>query len=458
MRISEATRATATTAACVATAAVLVQAASIPRYPGAPGPVAGLDGGVRLAFGLPPDLLMLTLWAALAVLTAWTTRSLTRLPLAVVLGAVALRVVVLDLPPLLSDDLYRYLWEGRVQAAGFDPFRYAPDAIELSEVRDALWGKVNHRHVSTIYPPGALWLFRGVSALWHDPMAWKTLSAAADLGVLALLAAIGRGRGRSAAWPTLYALLPLPVLESAGSGHLEAVALVGLAGAVLAHDRGRPTLAALAATAGGLVKLLPAALLAPLGLRHGRRLALGLALSAGLTLALAAPFLEAGATLGRGFNTYYEAWAFNPALFPALEALTGDPETARALGVAAGAAWCAGALVRLKDPAAVMLHVAGALLLLSPVVHPWYVLWALVPALIVRSWPWVVLAITAPLSYAVLRYYDPATGEGWREPWWLNEVVYGPLLVSLAWSTIQRLRSRGSPSDPAPGSPSPSPT
>lgn len=408
-------------------------------------------------FGAPEDFAWLGLWLLAALGAAWATRARARLPLAVLGAGLALRLLALGLPPVLSDDVFRYLWEGHVQLAGLDPFSHPPGAEALLPLRDAVWAQVNHKEVSTIYPPGALWLFRGVAALLYEPLGWKLLSGAADLGVLLSLAALCRERGVAAWAPTLYALHPLPVLESAGSGHLESPALLCLTLALLASGRGRGSLAVFAASAGALIKLLPAAALLPLLRRHRARALPGLVGASALALALSLPFLEAGVTLTRGFQRYYEAWSFNSALFPWLEAWMGSPAEGRALGVALGAAWCALAAWRRRDPAAFCLDVAAALLLLSPVVHPWYVLWALVPALALGAWPWAVLASTCLLSYVVLGGYDRFTGTGWEEPWWLNEAVYIPLALSLAWWALQRRRSPGSPSSEGP-SPSPSPT
>lgn len=372
-------------------------------------------------------------WGLAASAAAWSSRHLPDLPWTVLALGLTLRLLVLASPVSLSDDLWRYLWEGQVQLAGHNPFLFAPDAQELAPLRDEVWRQVNHKGVSTIYPPGALALFRAVAALWSAPLSWKLLSGAADFGVLLLLARESRARGLGA-WPaTFYALHPLPILESAGSGHLEALALLALVLALRLARQGRLAAASLAAWVGALVKLLPGALLLPF-LRRDRRATLkGSLAGAALALALGLPFLDAGPTLLRGFGRYYEAWAFNASLFPVLQLLAG--EHARALGTLLGAAWCVWALWRFPSPARVFLHWAGALLLLSPVVHPWYFLWALVPALLLGSWPWAVMATTALLSYLVLASYD-AVSNTWTEPPWVVWIEYPPLLI--AWLLSRR--------------------
>ena len=70
-----------------------------------------------------------------------------------IIAAAACRLVLIDLAPAQSDDLYRYIWEGRVQTAGRNPYRLPPEATEFSDLRDADWASVNHKEYSAIYPP-----------------------------------------------------------------------------------------------------------------------------------------------------------------------------------------------------------------------------------------------------------------------------------------------------------------
>lgn len=363
-----------------------------------------------------------------AALLAWTLRRRQRFPWWVFGLSLLLHLWMLTLGPVYSDDVWRYLWEGRVLLAGESPFAHAPAAEALAALRNITWEHVAHREVSTLYPPGALALFATVAGIAEHPMAWSLLSGACNLGVGALLVRACRQRGVGVWAPVLYLLHPLPALESAGSGHLEPIALL-LATAAFTS---RGPWAGFLATMGALIKLLPAVLLLPM-LRRPRQL-LGVLPALALGLVLLLPVLDEH--LLRGFGRYYEAWAFNGSLFRGLQALFG--EHARTVGVALGALWCGIAALRCRDPARLLLHVAGALVLLSPVVHPWYLLWPLVPALALGVWPWAVLATTGLLSYAVLASYDAASST-WSEPTWVVWVEYPPLAAALL---IYWLRSR----------------
>ncbi|MFB6263588.1 MAG: hypothetical protein ABEL76_08185, partial [Bradymonadaceae bacterium] len=97
------------------------------------------------------------------------------------LAAAAARLLLLPRDPLLSDDIYRYVWDGRVGWAGINPFEYAPDAEALSRLRDAeIWPRINHRSVPTIYPPGAQFVFQLNAALGGGTIGMKGLLQAGE--------------------------------------------------------------------------------------------------------------------------------------------------------------------------------------------------------------------------------------------------------------------------------------
>lgn len=390
---------------------------------------------------------------AVAVLVMWGLSVLAIRPKGgrprdIFLCALAVRGVLMLSPPTLSDDLYRYLWEGRAALLGGNPYLHAPAAALWPE--DAIRALVNHPEVSSIYPPVAVWGFALLGALWYDPLVIKAAMGILDALVAWALADILVGRRRSLSGAWLYALHPLAAVEAAGSGHLEPAALLCMLLAIRAWDRGQPGV--LWAGAGGLIKLLPLALLPTLW-RRAPHLLIAVAALAAITTA---PFWDAGATLGRGLGTYAQHWSFNASLFAIIEAVFGT--WARPVAVGLGATVSVLAVARRADPAAVALWIGGAFVLLSPTVHPWYIAWAWLPALICGVRSWSLLATLAPLSYAVLVTYDPATGR-WEEPWWPVWIQYVPFAGVMAWEFVVHLTQPGpwapGPADSASLSPSP---
>ncbi|MCA1579436.1 MAG: DUF2029 domain-containing protein [Acidobacteria bacterium] len=188
-----------------------------------------------------------------------------------ILFAVLFRLSILFSPPYLSDDIYRYIWDGRVQAAGINPFRYVPAAPELAHLRDeAIYPRINRRdYAHTIYPPVAQIVFLLTTRV-SESVTWMKFTmvvfeAIAVWAIAQLLASFGLARERI----LLYAWHPLVIWEFAGSGHADAIAIAFIALAFLAWRRNAHLGAGVALACATLTKLIPVVLF-PALLRRGR--------------------------------------------------------------------------------------------------------------------------------------------------------------------------------------------
>lgn len=356
--------------------------------------------------------------------------------LAIVLGIGLLaRALLLVSPPTLSEDVYRYLWDGRLVAAGVNPYPHAPADPALARFRDALPGRLNHPDVPTIYPPAAQLLFAAAAAVAPHPLAWKLLLLAAEGLLLLALAALLRSRGLPPERLLLYYWNPLVIVESFGSGHVDLVVAAFLLGALALEEARRSAPAGAAYALAVLTKYVPV-LLVPYWLRR-RRGALLLA-AAGVSAALLLPFAGAGSSLWTGLAIYSRHWEWNGLAYPLLRAAGLGGDTARA-ALAAGLACTALAVAwRARSASGAALAGLTAFTLLSPTVFPWY----LVPvAALLPLHPDAGLLVftgLVPLSYAGLPRYA-ATGE-WGLPSWVPWVEYGALL--LAWAGVATRRAR----------------
>ena len=350
-----------------------------------------------------------------------------------VLGLAALcRLVVVGTPPLLSDDLYRYLWEGLAWHHGHAPLYEAPATID--GLVPQLRARVTHAELPSVYPPLAMLWFRLSVLLSTHPIAIQAATAIVDLITVAALWRVHR----QGAW--LYALLPLPVLEAANGAHIDVVA-VALATAGIALWSSRPAGATALWWAAALTKLFPVVLL-PVVLRRlpPRRWVPLLVALMGLTIAVSWPHLRA--EVPPGLLAYGSRWSFNGFAWAFLHPILGpDARPVVALG-----AICVGlvALARCPDPRDVWWWCGTTFVLLSPTVHPWYVLWAVVPDLLLGRRGWAAASVWLSGSYLVLLAYDPSTGR-WAEAPWLWWVTWMPALVALGWGYA---RSDATATDP----------
>jgi hypothetical protein len=402
------------------------------------------------------------------------------------------RLALLTVPPVLSEDLWRYLWDGAVLLGGGGPFDRAPadpalDAFASSHpALEGIRAGIGHAHLPTIYPPVAQWLFALFGLGGPSPLLWRLGVVAADLVVALGLARWAHARGDARTLALGWLACPLVAVESAVGAHVDVFGVAGLvwAGAFFAERRGGRAGWALAVAIG--TKLFPAVVWLRL---RGRALVFS-----GLGLGLATlPFLADAGHPGTALSTYAHRWRFNEGLFALLAApfdalVAGHvgpidlppswvPWARRLVGPgldgegmssplwpdeAAFAAAKALALVLLglvtmerwvrADRTRPFETLFGpftlTLMLVSPVVHPWYLLWLLPFGLLwLQTAPtrglgravclWVALV---PLAY-VPRIWALATGRWSTDGLW-PVVEYVPVWIALALALRRGLNAR----------------
>jgi hypothetical protein len=365
----------------------------------------------------------------------------------VLLGALALavawRALLVPAPPLLSNDLNRYVWEGRVQVHGGNPYRWAdrPEAPRWAPLRDAVWEDLNHKDYTAVYPPLFVLATRAVVSVHDSVTAMKAFLVLCEIATWAALAALLRRRRQPLERLLVLAWSPLALVEIAGSGHNEAFGMLWLVLALLALEADRPLLSALAAGAGFMSKFLPGLVAAAWARRYRWWHVL---LAGALSLSLLLPFVSGRRTMLLSLSKYAEFWTFNESLFAPLGALLGHVAAVRAgallaLALALALAW------RRTEPVAAATAVVAASLLLSPNVLPWYALW-LLPLLVLRDEPPALLFTgTAALAYVVYPAWQ--SGERWWLSWPWRALEYGPcaaVAVVSAWRSV-RLTPPSSP-------------
>jgi hypothetical protein len=373
----------------------------------------------------------------------------------ILLVAALLRALLLPLPPTLSDDTLRYVWDGKVVRSGFNPYLLAPAAPALEGLRDERWQRMPHRQVPTVYPPLALAWFSAASALPRPLSSVKIL-----LTLVGLARRLGLPDGR-AIW---YCWNPLVCLEVAGMGHVDAMVVTATVAAVLllSSRPRRPLAAAAAAAAGVLSKLVPLVAL-PMWARQSGRPAAFLATAIGLTsLAMLPVFISVGG-IPPGLVTYGVSWEFNGPIYEPLyraldwlalddavkdgldelKRLTGRhdfwnrfypyvyPQLLAKLLLAAVFAGVFLFCLRRPDPVLGSGRLFGGLVLCAATVYPWYLLWVLPWAALARHPAWLALSALMPLAYL------PQLTGGPLFPW-IYLAVWAPFFVLLASSKWSR--------------------
>ncbi len=283
-----------------------------------------------------------------------------------------------------SDDMYRYLWDGKVAASGVNPYLYLPRDPRLSILATTdLPAKVNHPDLRTAYPPMAEGLFLLSHMLFGDSgTGLKFLLVTIDCVTLLLLWRLLRGRADPLPAFTLYAWSPLPVLYFGLDGHVDALGIPFLLAAIFLCLSSRPVRGVAALGLGALAKLVPLLLVpAFLGVEKGVRRVRVVLIP--LIITALGYFLYYDPTQGvfDSLRTLGSTWEFNGSLFSVAYFLSGSNETAHQVSAILLVLFLS-LLVLLRRPLLekAFWGLAGAILL-SPVVHPWYLTWlaALLP-------------------------------------------------------------------------------
>ena len=387
---------------------------------------------------------VLLLWGVAHVLylaAAWWVlrrRAPGRWALPIVVGVgLLVRLVLIPGAPTLSEDVYRYLWDGRLVAHGVNPFPHAPSDSVLAPYRSDLIHHLNHADVPTIYPPAAQVLFGATAAISETPVAWKVMLLALETVLLLSLLRMLRNRGLPPERLLLYYWNPLVLVESFGSGHVDLAAAAFLMLGLWLYEEKRRARAGIALALAVLTKFVPA-LLVPWLLR--RRAWVLLAAAAATAAILYAPFLPAGSSLGAGLGIYARHWEFNGPLYLLLRHAGASGPAARwILGVTLVLATLAIGL-RARTATGATLACLTAFLLLSPTVFPWYLVpvVALLPLHPDRGL--MVFSGAVALTYLPLPAYR-ATGV-WSLPAWIPIVEYGALLATWAIASAARVNQR----------------
>lgn len=315
-----------------------------------------------------------------------------RSTLILVSGAVLLRLALLPAP--VSDDVNRYLWEGRLTLAGENPFGAIADDPSRQVYRDDFWAAMNHRDRPTAYPPGIQWIMAGAVAIAYHPLSMKALALLGDLLCLGLLLCLLGKNASPVRWAGFYAFNPLVLIAFAAEAHFDSLMVAAILGMLLADHHRRPALVWLFLGLAIQIKLV-AIVLAPLLVT--RRNLRGVWAFAPVLILPTLPFLSEIDQWWKGVTGFAGGGAFNGPLFTALSGLGMSPDSARVIGIACfgliGLAVFVASLggLSLTRSAAIVL---GGLIVCSPVVHFWYLVWLLPFAVIRPSFALTTASIT----------------------------------------------------------------
>ncbi len=331
------------------------------------------------------------------------------------------------MPPGTDDDIHRYLWDGRVQRLGYNPYVVVPNDPAIAALHTPETRTLNNPYLPSPYPAGAELFFRAVTAIHESMFALKLAFVLCDFAIVFILLDLLQSSGQGAHWVLAYAWNPLLAIEVAGSGHIDIVGVLLLLVSVAALGRRWRMVAAIAFGLSVAVKLLPIVLL-PL---YWKRVRLRDAILAAVVVALLyVPFLNHGRIPLGSLGTYVHSFRFNGPLFAVLEQMA-SPRLLAGGAALLGfltAIWLRRTTSRWSPGAFAWPMTAS--LLCAPVVYPWYLLWLLPFLRSASTVPIIIWTVSIIPTYYV--WHLRAIGRPWVLPGWVMVVEYASVAVAAA--------------------------
>lgn len=370
-------------------------------------------------------------------LLVWIQRTAALSAFQILIIALLLRAAFFFLPPSLSDDAYRYVWDGMVQAEGINPYLYHPSDSSLAAYHEApIYEVLNSKEYFSVYPPVSQYIFRTGGAFYEQ--GWevsyyviKIILMLFEIAALLILAQLVAPR-----LLILYAWHPLVLMETAGQAHTESAMLFFLVLAVWFARKRWGIGASMALACAGWVKLYPYVFLPLLWQRFKWK---GL-IPGGLTaLVLLLPFYHPQliANILDSLNLYVRFFEFNAGFYYSIKKVylifTGD-DWSKFIGPALRRLFLVGlpAIYFIdywkKWPLEkALLVIAGYFLICSTTIHPWYFLGILILAVMQERMPWhwywvATIALGTYLLYIDGPYW-PFVIVGWGG-WFLIGLIY----------------------------------
>lgn len=352
--------------------------------------------------------------------------------------AVVLRALFLFTTPVGSDDVYRYMWDGKTQASGINPYFYKPIDKELNFLHsDILPAKMNFQSMKTIYFPLSQWLFYiGYKVSGESVWAYKLLLLLAEVLTLLLLYKILEKTKTEKKYTLMYALAPLPIIQFAFDAHLDGFGLPLLLAFIYFYLDDKKLLAALFLGLSFSIKPVGVLILPILFLREKK--------IAHKFMMVTVPFISFGIQFlpyiftsnpFEAFIIYTRNWFYNGLVFNLLNSIIHNNQTTRF--------WCSQLLIvslvpvyfSKKDFLNKIYFALLLLMIFSPVVHPWYIAWLLILAVLTQKWSGIYFSAAASLtSLTVLNYQ---LNGAWKDYLTVQIIEYVPVIVLLVFEFIK---------------------
>ncbi len=350
------------------------------------------------------------------------------------------RAIMLPSDLILENDIYRYMWDGHMSVNGINPYEYPPSHPATHDYRTEYWSEINYPYIPTIYPPTLQYVFLCAELIYPgSELGMKLFLTMFDVAAIFLLFSLLEKLKLPREWILIYAWSPLVIKEIANSGHADSVTAFLLTGVMWLIVQNRIWFSSAIMAGLTLTKFFSVFLL-PLFHRFWHWKNYGLFLL--IVIILYIPYIELGVNPFIGLQTYSKEWQFNAGLYSwVFDFFNSTEMNYEQANLSARLSLFIVLLVVIlwqvlvvnrrkteKDLFHAFFIVIGTLLICSPVIDPWYLVW-IVPLLTLfpnRAW----LMFTGLVFLSYIYYYNKMFPE------WVKPVEFGIFYFLLIWDFI----------------------
>jgi len=353
--------------------------------------------------------------------------------------SIVFHIIGIIATPQFEDDFFRYLWDGYIFFESGNPYQHAPSDYfsdtSIPAIYQNLLNQINYPDIKTIYAPllqYSFWLSHGLFPA--DILGLKIIYSVCNLAIIFMLVTLTKARNI-----LLYAWNPLIIKEVAFTAHPDILGIVFLI-AVIYFFSTKPKTAAICL--GLSVCSKPFAWIIAVYILF--RFKLTQCILFFLTIVVMyTPFLMAG-NESSGLFAFGQHWEFNAAIYSLFSYLMPNPHAKMLCGGLFIAVMIYYFILFRKTTVANIRGdlLIGSLLLLSPVINPWYLLWVL-PFTAMRNYitPWV-------MSFALLFSYFSGINlhsehlQAYQLAIWVKPVEYTLMVCAITYDTRKYLANQ----------------
>ena len=350
----------------------------------------------------------------------------------IVAFGIIFRLTLIPTSYTTSDDVHRYLWEGKVIANGFNPYTTPPNDSSLAHLRDENYEKVTFKHIPAIYPPLSQVVFTiNYLVAGNETIFLKIIYLIFELITLIFLIKLLELKGKEPKLVLLYAWLPLPILEYFNNAHLDVIGITFLIMFIYYFEKQKFSLASILLALAFLSKLL-ALLLLPLVIKKlGIKKSLlfyGIFLFTSVIFYL--PFISGDIEVLTGLLKYLSRWEFNGSVYNLIKIIFSSGQIARLVCAVMLSLSVLIIAIRYKDFMNGVFAVFLCIVIFSTTLYPWYLGW--IAALNIFNPFYSVLSLFFTINFS---NFTPLA-EKWKEypvVWIIQYIPFYGLLIYDLW-------------------------